>query len=59
MRGPGATGELLIVPQTLSILAGAPWLGPGTPAPVAVPIPPLPKIVGMSVYAQGIIVDTS
>jgi hypothetical protein len=59
MGGPGAAGELLVDPQSLLILVGAAWLGPGTPAPVALPIPRLPAIVGASVFAQGIIIDTS
>ena len=61
MAGVGAPGELLIslAPPPFLVLAGAPWAGPGTPAPIALPIPVDTTILGASFYAQGLLVDTS
>ena len=61
MGGPGAAGELLVsvAPPPFLVLAEAPWVGPGAPAPIALPIPVDPTILGASFYAQGLLVDTS
>jgi len=58
MSGP--TGELLISvapPNPLLQLSGPPWTGAGNPAPVMAPIPNLPPLIGLKVYAQGILLD--
>ncbi len=58
MSGP--TGELLISvapPNPLLSLSGPPWAGPGSPAPVAVSIPNLVTLIGVKVFAQGVMVD--
>ena len=61
MGGVGAPGELLIglAPPPFLVLAGAPWIGPGTPAPIALTIPLDAALLGASVYAQGLLFDTS
>ncbi len=60
MTGPGAAGELLIgvlPPNPIATLAGPPWSGPGNPAPVPVAIPDDANLVGVEVYAQGLLFD--
>jgi len=58
MAGPGAAGELLLSPFAPNLtLSGAPWAGSGTPAPVALPLPFVPGLVGISVYVQGALLD--
>jgi endonuclease I len=62
MSAPGAAGELLIdvfPPNPIAILAGAPWTGAGNPAPIPVAIPPNPALVGVDVFAQGLLFDLS
>jgi len=57
----GAFGELLISlapPNPLApLLLGGPWTGPGNPAPVAVPLPDDPGLVGQTFYFQGLLLD--
>jgi hypothetical protein len=54
----GPLGELLLGLSTqFATVPGAPWLGPGSPAPVALPIPDNLSLVGLTVYAQGLLVD--
>lgn len=59
--GAGGAGELLISfargDLILPSAMGAPWTGPGNPAPVAVVIPNDCTLVGESVYAQGMLFD--
>jgi len=60
MAGVGAAGELLIglaPPNPLAVVSGAPWSGPGTPAPVPLKIPSSAALLGFTVYAQGLLVD--
>ena len=57
----GAFGELLVSlspPNPLTpLLIGAPWAGPGNPAPVAVSLPNDPGLVGQTFYFQGLLLD--
>jgi hypothetical protein len=58
MAGPGAVGELLVLPSPgLVTLVGPPWAGAGSPAPIAVPMPSSPAFLGVTVYAQGLLFD--
>jgi endonuclease I len=60
MGGVGAAGELLIdvlSPNPIATLGGPPWTGAGSPAPIAVAIPANPGLVGVTVYAQGLLFD--
>ncbi len=59
MAGGGAPGELLLNLATLipPPIGGAPWAGPGNPAPVFLPIPYDCNLLGAVVYAQGSMVD--
>ena len=53
-------GELLIVltpPDFLLRFNGTAWSGPGSPAQVTVPLPPLPALSGTTVYVQGVLID--
>ena len=61
MGGGGAPGELLlgVAPPPFLVIAGASWAGPGTPAPIALPIPADATLLGASFYAQGLLLDTS
>lgn len=61
MAAPGSVGELLIHAGTLvvPIQLGAPWTGPGQPAPVVLHIPALPGLAGLTLYAQGALLDTA
>ena len=60
MAGPGADGEFLIsfnFPDPFVLQAGPPWLGPGSPASIPVPIPNNLALVGLTFYAQGLLID--
>ncbi len=60
MAGGGSPGELLIslaAPNPFQVLAGAPWAGPGSPSVFALPIPSSATLIGLSVFAQGILLD--
>jgi hypothetical protein len=62
MTAPGAMGELLIgivAPDPAALLVGAPWTYAGYAAPVDLPIPPIPMLVGMTAYVQGILFDSA
>ncbi len=51
-------GELLIsmvAPNPAAVFSGPPWTGPATPSPVSLPFPPLPFLVGLPLYAQGLL----
>ncbi len=56
MSGPGATCELLTEASTI-LVVGAPWQGPGIPAPVSIAIPNNPIVVGKTFYTQGWLFD--
>jgi len=54
----GGQGELLVgVTPPPIMLTGSPWPGAGSPAPFALAVPPTPALVGVALYAQGIMVD--
>jgi spore coat protein A, manganese oxidase len=59
MAGPGAAGELLIALglQLPPLLVGAPWVGPGQPAAIAIAIPNLSTLIGFTAYVQGVLLD--
>ena len=60
MAAPGASGELLISiapPDPFATIAGPPWAGPGSPAAMPLPVPDNCNLIGLPVYAQGLIVD--
>ncbi len=60
--GMGGTAELLInvlPPDPLDPIGGTPWTGPGSPAPVVVPVPNDPLLIGLSVFSQAVLVDPS
>lgn len=61
MAGGGAPGELLIdltPPNIVSpLFFNGLWAGPGLPAPVLLPIPSSTNLVGVTFYAQGVLVD--
>jgi hypothetical protein len=52
-------GELLIsLPHLMKPLRIGPlWTGPGNPSPIAVTIPNSPHLLGVRVYAQGLMFD--
>ncbi len=56
----GAAGELLIsvaAPSPQIVLTGNPWIGPGIPAPIKIHIPNQLPLIGIKVYAQGVLID--
>ncbi|MEM7305991.1 MAG: CHRD domain-containing protein [Planctomycetota bacterium] len=56
----GATGELLIAavsPNPVAAVGGPAWTGPGSPSPVAIPLPPQTALIGLDVFAQGVLVN--
>ncbi len=57
----GGPGELLISlnPPPILTLMASPWLGAGNPLPVTINIPSNPNLAGLTVYAQGRIVDST
>ena len=60
MARPGAAGELLLSlapPNPILLLAGPPWSGPGSPAPISVGIPNNVYLTGIDLYVQGILLD--
>jgi len=62
MAGPGATGELLLSyshGNPVAHLLGPDWTGPGSLALISVPIPADPRLIGVTVYAQGLLLDES
>ncbi|MHC4377236.1 MAG: endonuclease I family protein [Planctomycetota bacterium] len=62
MSGPLFPGSLLISLTTADplILEGPlPWTGPGAPASFGLGIPADPKLVGVTFYCQGLIVDAT
>jgi len=62
MTAPGADGELLLdvaPPNPFLTLLGAPWSGPGSPAPIALVIPANPALLGLELIAQGVMIDAA
>ena len=64
MAGPSAPGEILIslADGDLAVgpyFAGPPWPGPGSPAEIALAIPNDRTLIGLPLYAQGLIEDPS
>lgn len=61
--GPGGAGEVLVSFARGDLIqpsaVGAPWIGPGNPAPVSVTIPSDCTLVGESLYAQGLLLDVA
>lgn len=60
MAGGGAAGALLVdllSPNPFATIYGPPWAGPGMPAPFPITVPYLPSFVGLSLYAQGVMID--
>lgn len=58
MAGAGAAGELLIDFSADPLLfLGSPWVAPGVPSLIELPIPSLPGLVGAQAFVQGAIVD--
>ena len=60
--GMGGVGELLIsiAPQNLTAsFNGQPWSGVGIPAPVSIPIPADGTLIGLPLFAQGLLLDPS
>ncbi len=57
----GGTGELLVAlsPVPVIQLGASSWVGAGTPAPVALPIPANPALLGKTLFAQGALIDVS
>jgi streptogramin lyase len=52
-------GELLVGQPLFALKVGAPWGGAGSPASFSVSVPNDPDLIGVVVYAQGALVDTS
>jgi len=61
MSSPGAPGELLVdlISPPLPVLFGSAWTGPGNPSEVELSIPTETGLVGVTVFAQGVIYDAS
>ena len=60
MSAPGANGELLIsvlAPDPVAAQTGPPWTGPGTPALLDTAVPEDLTLIGISVFAQGLLLD--
>ena len=59
MAGAGASGELLLDSSAplFRKVTGAPWTGPGVPAPVPFKIPASTALLGVSLYLQGRLID--
>lgn len=57
----GAPGELLLSLSPLDLIdplmIGPPWAGAGLPAPFPLPLPPNCNLLGLSLFAQGVIVE--
>jgi plastocyanin len=55
-------GEILVgltPPDPLAVLGPVPWSGAGTPAAFALALPANPALVGVDLYVQGVILDTT
>lgn len=56
MAGPAAPGELLVRPPWF-VLFGAPWTGPGNPAPFDLTLPAACVFSGLDLYVQSALFD--
>jgi hypothetical protein len=54
-----ANGEWLLGAPFFSLQSGPAWQGSGQPANFALAVPADPTLIGVRVYAQGALVDTS
>jgi hypothetical protein len=57
----GGPGELLIGvggPNPITTLGGSAWAGLGNPAPIPVSLPPAVQLIGVHVFAQGLMINT-
>ncbi|MEE9126354.1 MAG: endonuclease/exonuclease/phosphatase family protein, partial [Planctomycetota bacterium] len=60
MSGPGAAGELLIgLSPPVLVVTGSPWSGPGIPALIGIAVPNDLALIGIDVFAQGLLFDAS
>jgi hypothetical protein len=62
MSGPGASGELLIglgAGDLVLASVGPSWIGPGMPVAFDVSVPNDGALLGLHVFAQGILIDPS
>ena len=59
MSGPNVPGELLIAPGSAATLFGSPWAGPGQPTMFPFSLPLGAWLLGVNVYAQGLLFDPS
>ena len=62
MAGRGAAGELLLSyskGNPVLSLVGPAWPGPGVPALIPVAVPADPRLIGVKVYVQGVMLDPS
>jgi plastocyanin len=53
-------GELLLSftpPNPVATLGPMPWAGPGSPAALSLPVPPIGTLIGFELYVQGLILD--
>jgi hypothetical protein len=60
MSAAGAPGEFLLSvtpPNPVYMRLGPAWSGPGSPAPMTLGIPGDPVLAGISVFAQGALID--
>ncbi|QDU66178.1 hypothetical protein [Engelhardtia mirabilis] len=57
MAGPGAVGELLVALPSFQTLPGTPWGGAGSPSTVALSVPNDSALLGISIFAQGVLID--
>jgi hypothetical protein len=60
MAGAGAMGEILVNRTSgilLKTVAGATWISPAAPAPVALAMPAALAWIGQPLYVQGYLVD--
>lgn len=62
MGGAGAPGELLVslvTPDPFFVVLGPAWTGPGTPSPITLEVPADAALVGLTDFAQALLLDPS